>query len=175
MDFMSPLLNQLTLHCRTLGPALIGLVAAGIFFAHGAAHSTAAEADSRFGEVRVHLPAGLGVDECSRKRIALAADKTDPMIPEKIDCRTPDMTALEAEWFERLDAALAALPEEQRLMFVLVELQGVSYQEAADLTEVSIGTVKSRLFRAKSWLREILEPVAPEGNRAAAAPSHQNL
>ncbi len=97
------------------------------------------------------------------------------VIPEKIDCRTPDVTAAEAEWFERLDAGLSALPEEQRLMFVLVELQGVSYQEAADIADVSIGTVKSRLFRAKAWLRETLAPEASESNRDVAAPSHQNL
>jgi len=53
---------------------------------------------------------------------------------------------------ERLDAALATLPDEQRLVFVLVELQGLSYREAAGLAETTVGTVKSRLFRAKQWL-----------------------
>jgi RNA polymerase sigma-70 factor (ECF subfamily) len=76
--------------------------------------------------------------------------------PELSVDRSPDELACEAEWFERLDAALAALPEEQRLLFVLVEMQGLSYQEAAEISETTVGTVKSRLFRAKQWLREVL-------------------
>lgn len=76
---------------------------------------------------------------------------------EPADHRTPDRLAAEAEWFVRLDAALAALPEEQRLVFVLIELQGLSHQEAAEIAETSVGTVKSRLFRAKEWLRESLQ------------------
>lgn len=78
-------------------------------------------------------------------------------MPDLAAGRSPDALICEAEWFARLDAALAALPEEQRLVFVLVELQGLSYQEAADISETTIGTVKSRLFRAKQWLRAILK------------------
>jgi len=91
-------------------------------------------------------------------------------IPDPVDCRSPDAQAGESEWFERLDAALAALPDEQRLAFVLVEMQGLSYQEAADISEVSIGTLKSRLFRAKEWLREIFK--GPATDEKCAAGSH---
>ena len=77
-------------------------------------------------------------------------------IPEGADHRTPEMAAAESEWFERLDAGLAALPEEQRLVFVLVEMQGLSYREAAEIAGSNVGTVKSRLSRAKEWLREAL-------------------
>lgn len=79
----------------------------------------------------------------------------------------PDAQACEAEWFERLDAALAALPDDQRLAFVLVEMQGLSYQEAADVCEAAVGTLKSRLFRAKEWLKEAL-PCAANGEKCAA-------
>lgn len=75
------------------------------------------------------------------------------------DHRTPELLASESEWFEKLDAALSALPEEQRLAFVLVELQGLSYQEAADAAGIAVGTVKSRLSRAKEWMREVLKPL----------------
>jgi RNA polymerase sigma-70 factor (ECF subfamily) len=84
------------------------------------------------------------------------APKLMGTIPEAIDHRTPETVASESEWFERLDAGLAALPEEQRLVFVLIEMQGLSYQEAAEIAECNLGTVKSRLSRAKEWLREIL-------------------
>ncbi|HEY3968368.1 MAG TPA: sigma-70 family RNA polymerase sigma factor [Planctomycetaceae bacterium] len=129
--------------------------------------------DSRKGIFRTWLLA-IARNQCrnaGRRLVPVSA----AMIRERVDSRTPDVTVAEAEWFERLDASLAALPEEQRLMFVLVELQGVSYQEAADIADVSVGTVKSRLFRAKAWLREILGPMAPESNRSVAAPTHQNL
>lgn len=75
---------------------------------------------------------------------------------ERIDETTPAHLAAEAESFRRLDAALDALPEEQRLIFVLTELQGMSHAEAAEVANIPVGTVKSRLFRAKEWLREAL-------------------
>jgi RNA polymerase sigma-70 factor (ECF subfamily) len=96
----------------------------------------------------------------------------DPL-PERADGRTPETLASEAECFERLDAGLAALPEEQRLVFVLVEMQGRSYQEAAQIAEVDVGTIKSRLFRAREWLRETLRPMLIEEERAAALPPHR--
>ncbi|HEY2253447.1 MAG TPA: RNA polymerase sigma factor [Planctomycetaceae bacterium] len=88
-------------------------------------------------------------------------------LPDLADARLPDAKASEAEWFECLDAALAALPDEQRLAFVLVEMQGLSYQEAADVCEVAVGTVKSRLFRAKEWLKEALLSAASDEKCAA--------
>jgi RNA polymerase sigma-70 factor (ECF subfamily) len=86
--------------------------------------------------------------------------------PEFADGRTPETQASQAEWFERLDAGLAALPEEQRLAFVLVEMQGLSYQEAATIAEAGVGTLKSRLHRAKASLRELFRPVTTDKKRA---------
>lgn len=96
----------------------------------------------------------------TRNTMARSAVVSAGDLPELPDERTPERLASEAEWFARLDAGLAGLPEKQRLVFVLVELQGLSYQEAAGIADVSVGTVKSRLFRAKEWLREVLQPIA---------------
>lgn len=82
---------------------------------------------------------------------------------DPIDERTPERLASEAECFRKLDAGLAELPEEQRLVFVLVELQGLSYEETAEIAGVPIGTIKSRLFRAKEGLREALRPFVAAG------------
>jgi len=87
-------------------------------------------------------------------------------LPEFADGRTPEAHVSQAELFERLDAGLEALPEEQRLAFVLVEIQGLSYQEAATIAETGVGTLKSRLHRAKASLRELLRPVATDKDRA---------
>jgi hypothetical protein len=64
--------------------------------------------------------------------------------------------------FERLDlgpaidAALAALPEVFRLAVVLVDMEGQSYEEAAAVQGVPVGTIRSRLFRARRLLQERL-------------------
>jgi RNA polymerase sigma-70 factor (ECF subfamily) len=89
-------------------------------------------------------------------------------VPEFADARTPEMLASESEWFERLDRGLAALPEEQRLAFVLVEMQGLSYQAAAAIAEVNVGTVKSRVHRAKAALRELLRPYLNDTERVSS-------
>lgn len=55
-----------------------------------------------------------------------------------------------------LEQAVDALPEEFRLVVLLVDVQGFSYQDAADALEVPIGTVRSRLARARSLLQKSL-------------------
>lgn len=62
--------------------------------------------------------------------------------------------------FDRLDVrpalaeALAELPEVFRAIVQLVDIEGFSYQEAAEILEVPVGTVRSRLFRARRRLQE---------------------
>lgn len=55
-----------------------------------------------------------------------------------------------------LQAALAQLQEDQRLVVILSDIQGYSYDEVASITNVSLGTVKSRLSRGRSRLRDLL-------------------
>ena len=59
---------------------------------------------------------------------------------------------------ERLQGALDSLPEEFRLAIILVDLEELSYQQAAEALHVPIGTVRSRVFRGRSHLRAALEP-----------------
>jgi RNA polymerase sigma-70 factor (ECF subfamily) len=56
-----------------------------------------------------------------------------------------------------VSAAMATLPEDQRLLVALVCIDGVSYKEAAEITNVPIGTVMSRLARARRQLHAALE------------------
>jgi RNA polymerase sigma-70 factor (ECF subfamily) len=120
--------------------------------------------DSRKGSFRTWLLA-IARNVCrNAQRRALFAQVDE--LPECADARTPEALASESEWFERLDAGLAALPEEQRLAFVLVEMHGLSYQEAATVAEAGVGTLKSRLHRAKASLRELLGPVTTDNERA---------
>lgn len=55
-------------------------------------------------------------------------------------------------------AAMSRLPEEQRLAVSLVLVEGLSYREAADVLEVPIGTLTSRLARARQALQAALQP-----------------
>lgn len=59
--------------------------------------------------------------------------------------------------YERLAAALEALSEEQRIVVLLHDTEGYKLTEIQDLTGLPVGTIKSRLHRARSRLREILE------------------
>ena len=63
-----------------------------------------------------------------------------------------------------LDVALAKLPEEQRSVLLLVGVEGLSYEEAARVQNVPIGTVMSRLARARDRLRALMDGEPPQVN-----------
>ena len=61
---------------------------------------------------------------------------------------------------EEVDAAMELLPSEQRAVIALVCIEGISYREAAEITGVPIGTIMSRLARARQALHAILDAPA---------------
>lgn len=65
----------------------------------------------------------------------------------------------------QIRAAFDALPDEQRAALYLVTIEGLSYQEAAETLGVPLGTLMSRLGRARAALREFEAPAAPEQRR----------
>ena len=73
--------------------------------------------------------------------------------PALVSADDPERAAIAAERAPTLDAALARLSEEFREVLVLRELEGLSYQEIATVTDAPIGTVMSRLARARAALR----------------------
>jgi RNA polymerase sigma-70 factor (ECF subfamily) len=60
---------------------------------------------------------------------------------------------------ELVDSSVAQLPEHHRVVFVLRELEGKSYEEIADITGCNLGTVKSRLNRARNRFAQLIEPL----------------
>lgn len=66
-----------------------------------------------------------------------------------------------------VQAALDAMPPDFRAAVVLCDLEGLSYAEIADMLGIKIGTVRSRIHRGRSGLREVLAHRAPEGARTA--------
>jgi RNA polymerase sigma-70 factor, ECF subfamily len=69
---------------------------------------------------------------------------------------------LDREPQELLAAALKSLPEKYRIAVILKDIDGLSYEEIAEVMECEIGTVKSRLSRARAMLRKVLEPLLKE-------------
>ena len=85
-----------------------------------------------------------------RPHLAVVEDVDPPAAP------TSDGTGRDIE------RGLALLPTEQREVLLLVTLEGMSYREAADVQGVPIGTVMSRLSRARSTLRTHIEDEKPQ-------------
>ena len=83
-------------------------------------------------------------DEAARLQIADRAE-------------APDEFALRRELAAAIQRGLASLPEEQRLILILSDIQGLTYDEIAQITSTNLGTVKSRLSRGRARLRDILK------------------
>ncbi|GIW70909.1 MAG: RNA polymerase sigma factor [Planctomycetota bacterium] len=88
---------------------------------------------------------------------SLGARLADRAAPE------PSGAALRGELVERVRAAVAELAEPYRSALLLCDLEGLSYQEAAAALEVPIGTIRSRLFRARMQLQQRLAPLLERG------------
>lgn len=58
--------------------------------------------------------------------------------------------------------AISKLPDKMRIPLVLKDIEGFSYQEIAETMQCEIGTVKSRIFRAREGLKKILQPLEKE-------------
>ncbi len=70
--------------------------------------------------------------------------------------KRPEEHVLDGELSDFIQTGIAHLPEDQRLVLVLSDVQGFSYQEIADITGQPVGTVKSRLSRGRQRLRDFL-------------------
>ncbi len=73
------------------------------------------------------------------------------------DINTPDEILIKKEMQNLVQKAISMLPEEQRVMIVLRDIQGFSYKEISETLQCSMGTVKSRINRGRLALKNILE------------------
>jgi len=69
---------------------------------------------------------------------------------------SPEEYAVRQELNRAIQVGIGTLPPEQRVALVLSDVQGLSYQEIAEVTGASLGTVKSRLSRARGKMRDFL-------------------
>ncbi len=85
-----------------------------------------------------------------------AAGEVEPNPPAEVSTRGPAKLLEERERRERLELKLTELPDEHRAVLVLRDLEGLSYEEIAAVTESPLGSVKGRLHRARNEMIEIL-------------------
>ncbi len=76
-----------------------------------------------------------------------------------IDISTPEAEFASREIAEAVNAAIAELPEELRTAIVLREIEGMSYEDIAQSMDCPIGTVRSRIFRAREAIASRLRPL----------------
>jgi RNA polymerase sigma factor (sigma-70 family) len=87
------------------------------------------------------------------------ADEDDDTSPLQIAdaAESPTDFALRRELAMAIQHGLGALPDEQRVILVLSDIEGLAYEEIAQITNTNIGTVKSRLSRGRARLRDVLK------------------
>jgi RNA polymerase sigma-70 factor (ECF subfamily) len=93
-----------------------------------------------------------------------AVVETEPQWTSQAPTEDPERYAARVELSTHLERALAALPDDQRLIIVLSDIQGYDYDAIATIAGIPLGTVKSRLSRARARLRDDLraDPSARE-------------
>ena len=98
-----------------------------------------------------------------RRRADPATASFDDELPEgALAGESPEEALILAAGADALHAAIHRLPDEFREVIVLRELEGLSYREIGEVTGVPVGTVMSRLSRARGRLREALDPTPTE-------------
>jgi len=95
-------------------------------------------------------PVGPEAGEASSRLLGylMCQDKADPV-----------GLAQDKEVREIVLKAMGRLEEEQRVVLVLRDIEGLSYLEIAEILDMELGTVKSRISRARAGLRDMLEAV----------------
>lgn len=78
------------------------------------------------------------------------------------DLPSPERHVIDLEMGRAIDRALQRLPAQARAVFVLREVEGLSYEAICEITGIKPGTVRSRLFHARRRLKAILQPLIEE-------------
>lgn len=100
----------------------------------------------------------------SRFRETFADEQVDQGQRIELNTENPLEEIIESEMKEKVTGALQHLPVDQRMIFILRTSEQLSYQEISDRLNISVGTVMSRLSRARSKLKNLLQPYLSENN-----------
>lgn len=86
-------------------------------------------------------------------------DETSPLENELTSVETPEALLASKEIAGMVNAAMEALPEELRQAITLREIEGLSYEEISEVMNCPIGTVRSRIFRAREAISARVKPL----------------
>jgi RNA polymerase sigma-70 factor (ECF subfamily) len=111
-------------------------------------------ADASFRAWLLQITHNAAVDHISRRRPEPVEEVLED--PERAVARLPAERLESRERLTRLERKLRGLSPEARVALVLRDIEGLSYEEIADITQAPLGTVKVRLFRARRDLIEML-------------------
>ena len=100
----------------------------------------------------MRVVSNLAIDRLRRKPMLSADDVPEPVS----DKAGPDMVALRNSVSSEIDAAIAALPERQRMALIFVYYEGLSNREAASALELSVDALELLLARARRSLKTAL-------------------
>lgn len=100
----------------------------------------------------------IWIDDLRSRRVRREAAK-DMVLETELDASTEERVAARA-MLQRTQEGIDALPEEQREVLAMVAIAGLAYREAAEALSIPIGTVMSRLARARAALAAHLEAVS---------------
>lgn len=119
-----------------------------------------APADADVQKWSFRVARNIWIDEIRSRRVrstAVSEGRIDTV--DRIDGERIVMGSIS---FAEVNRAMAALPDDQRAALALVAIEGLSYAEAAETLEVPIGTVMSRISRARAALAGLLRSEQPE-------------
>lgn len=115
----------------------------------------------------------------SQKNISIDAEPEEGRAAIEVEdvSATPFERLAAIEIQRAVQGALQQVPEVFRSAVILRDLEGMSYEEVAEVLDCSVGTVKSRILRGRRALREVLDPLlaAPEHSRCHAAQAAMQL
>ena len=117
------------------------------------------------------ITTNLFLDQARRKtriRFDALPDDADNRLEDRFDLKleTPEAANLDRMFDADVETALAALPADFRAAVVLCDIEGLSYEEIADVLGVKLGTVRSRIHRGRALLRQQLAHREPRAGRA---------
>ena len=108
-----------------------------------------------------------GARRKSRIRFDALPEDADNRLPSAVP--TPDLAFVNQMFDADVESALAELPPDFRAAVVLCDVEGLSYEEIAEVLGVKMGTVRSRIHRGRALLRKALAHRAPTGGRVRVA------
>ena len=123
------------------------------------------------------ITTNLFLDQARRKQRIRFDDLSDERASRLTSgAPTPDVAYADQTFDDDIESALSTLPPDFRAAVVLCDVEGLSYEEIAQIMDAKLGTVRSRIHRGRAMLRSALSHRAPvEGRQRYAGPATRPL